>query len=102
MGGIFEGQFDQKRLLSSLSPVPMSPVAAGDKSFFSPRDTLKALAGRNEAETPRSAPGYATKSSSVNNTATSSPTSVVASGGSSALLADEDAKKQASTALLGK
>lgn len=102
MGGFFEGQFDQKRLLSSLSPAPMAPVAALDNNFTSPRDTMKALAGRNESGTPQSAPGYATKSSSVNNTATSSPTSVVASGGSSALLAEDDAKKQASTALLGK
>jgi hypothetical protein len=98
MGGFFTGQFDQKRLLSSLSPLPMSPVAAGDKSFFSPRDTIKAIAGMKDnggAATPAQAGSAQRVAQDQTDYA----------GPSSTLMAapvDLEEKKRASTTLLGK
>lgn len=100
MGGFFAGQFDQKRLLSSLSPVPMAPVAALDNTPFSPRDTMKGIAGMRDEGSSPSAPGIAAKTSSVNSSSSSNQS--MSASGASAILTEEKAKDQASTALLGK
>jgi hypothetical protein len=90
-------------MLSSLSPAPMSPVKAGDKSFFSPRDTLKMVSGNNEKEAPQAAAvAGAAPRLSPDQTDYGSPTAAILTGAAQNQAIDLEEKKRASTMLMGK